>query len=328
MSGAKRRHGDLLHPAVLLVVVGGLCVIILLLMLYPPEAEQGSLDQVEQGSVDQVVPSGYPDDAVETGRANGTGREFGEAPVSRDELRKIGRRSVVAIFAEPKNQPEPDKGVYEKVGSGVIVHEKHFVVTNFHVVEAKGGKKGKKNPLDSVCVCASKTIGEIELGHNQDDTRCAKAIACDAAQDLALLKIDYKNPDCLGSPLNDSASVKFSDKEVHRLDNVIAVGNPQRLFDSFSGGEISGVDRKLGELAGIIQHTADLDEGSSGGALLDMNGRLIGINTAVTTEPVGASFGFAIPVDKVREFLREALDCSTDPYALWEDDKDEVGIYR
>lgn len=165
-------------------------------------------------------------------------------------------------------------------GSGVILSEDGTIITNAHVVD-------------------NATSVNVEL---TDGTRhVATVVAADTAVDLAILDIDASGLNAIA--LGSTTGLLVGDP-------VIAIGNPLALEGgpSMSTGIVSALDRVLDgtdtTLTGIIQTDAAITEGSSGGALLDANGQLIGITTAVGISSVGVEgIAFAIPVETVSQVL-------------------------
>lgn len=172
------------------------------------------------------------------------------------------------------------------VGSGLFIDQNGFIVTNEHVVAESA-----------------------ELWVTTDDRKVFPAIVIgsDPRSDLAVLKI----------PADNTATVKFAvNKSVQRGDWAIALGNPYGLACEggavMSVGVVSALDRSLPRLSskenrlysGLIQTTAQINPGNSGGPLFDLNGEVIGINTAVILPLESANgIGFAIPVTP--ELMRE-----------------------
>jgi serine protease DegQ len=170
-------------------------------------------------------------------------------------------------------------------GSGVIVDGKNgLVITNFHVVRNAqavevGLKDGRKLPADPVAL-------------NPD-------------LDIAVLKIDAKNLPTL--ELGDSSKLEVGDF-------VVAIGNPFNLGQTVTSGIISAIDRPLGQgdPRRFIQTDAPINPGNSGGPLIDLHGRVIGINSALfspSQNEMGAGnvgIGFAIPSSDVRKVLAQA----------------------
>jgi serine protease DegQ len=169
------------------------------------------------------------------------------------------------------------------LGSGVIVSEEGYILTNSHVVEA---------------------ADEIEVA--LADTRRAKArvVGTDPETDLAVLKIDIaKLP-----------SILFGQSDQARVgDVVLAIGNPFGVGQTVTLGIISAVGRShlgINTFENFIQTDAAINPGNSGGALVDTSGQLIGINTAIYSRtPGGASLGigFAIPASTAKQVLEQIM---------------------
>jgi serine protease Do len=157
------------------------------------------------------------------------------------------------------------------LGSGVIVSAEGHILTNNHVIEG----------ADEILV----TIG------NQKHEYKAKKIGTDPATDIAVLKIEA----------TDLKPVVFADSDKLRVgDLAIAVGNPFGLTQSVTMGIISAVGRDTGitDFGNFIQTDASINPGNSGGALVDTEGRLVGINTAIFSRSGGnMGIGFAVPAN-------------------------------
>lgn len=173
-------------------------------------------------------------------------------------------------------------------GSGVIISADGLIVTNYHVIEDS----------DSVVVT---TEGDKEY--------TVEVLGTDASLDLAVLKIDAK--DLPYVDIADSDQVKVGDLAV-------AIGNPlgSEFADTVTDGIISGVDRKIssenGDLS-LLQTNASINSGNSGGALLNGQGQLIGINSMkIQSSGVTAveGMGFAIPSNTVLDFVNSVKDGS------------------
>lgn len=169
-------------------------------------------------------------------------------------------------------------------GSGVIITADGYIATNNHVIED-----------------ASKV--EVVL----DDKRKydAKVIGTDPTTDLALLKIEGKDLDFV--PYGNSDKVKIGQW-------VLAVGNPFDLTSTVTAGIVSAKGRNINILRGrsnlsiesFIQTDAAVNPGNSGGALVDLNGKLVGINTAIATNTGSyAGYSFAVPVDLAKKVMED-----------------------
>lgn len=172
--------------------------------------------------------------------------------------------------------------VQNSLGSGVILSNDGYVVTNYHVV-------GEAT--------------EIRVVLNDRREYDAGVMLADQEADLAILKIE-PGEDMPFLPLRDSDEV-----EVGEL--VLAIGNPFGVGQTVSSGIVSGLARSgtaTGSARGyFLQTDAPINPGNSGGALIDINGRLIGVNTRILTRSGGSNgIGFAIPSNLVAQFLAQA----------------------
>ncbi len=172
--------------------------------------------------------------------------------------------------------------------SGVILTSDGYIVTNNHVI-AKAQ--------------------EIEVTLFDGRTYQANIVGTDEQTDLALLKIDEKN----------LSSLMFGDSDNIEVGEwVVAVGNPFNLASTVTVGIVSAKARNInildsrGAIESFIQTDAAVNPGNSGGALVSLEGKLIGINTAIAT-PTGvyAGYAFAIPVDIVKKVINDILNYGT-----------------
>jgi S1-C subfamily serine protease len=177
----------------------------------------------------------------------------------------------------------PDEALAPTIaaGSGVILDAKRgLVVTNFHVV---------------------RHASAIEVALQDKRTFPARLIGADPQADLAVLHIDGRDLPSL--PLGNSSDVAVGDY-------VVAIGNPFALGQTVTEGIVSATDRSLesNRARRFIQTDAPINPGNSGGPLIDMNGKVIGINSALFSPNEGnVGIGFAIPADTVRAVLQNAV---------------------
>jgi len=169
------------------------------------------------------------------------------------------------------------------LGSGVLVSDKGYILTNSHVVEA---------------------ADEIEVALADARRTRARVVGIDRETDLAVLKIDLPRVPAITFGQSDQARVG---------DIVLAIGNPFGVGQTVTFGIISAVGRShlgINTFENFIQTDAAINPGNSGGALVDVSGNLIGINTAIYSRaPGGASLGigFAIPVSTARQVMEQIV---------------------
>jgi len=168
------------------------------------------------------------------------------------------------------------------LGSGVILDRRGFVVTNQHVVDG---------------------AEEIAVVLGDGRRRPARLIGSDPDSDLAVLRIDAPDLHPIGRAAPGSLQVG---------DVVLAIGNPFGVGQAVTLGIVGATGRDrlgLSTFEDFIQHDAAINPGNSGGALVDPEGRLVGINTAIFSRSGGSQgIGFAIPVDMVVEVFRQLRD--------------------
>jgi serine protease Do len=179
------------------------------------------------------------------------------------------------------HQPQPQRRVSS--GSGFIITNDGYILTNNHVVEG-----------------ATKIQVTLDTGERYE----ADVIGTDPMIDLGLIKIDPKGKTLPTLPLGDSDSLKVGQW-------VMAIGNPFALERTVTVGVVSGKRRQVGigttvpGLANFIQTDAAINFGNSGGPLIDGQGRVVGISTAIQRGEMAEGIGFAIPINEARKAAEE-----------------------
>jgi serine protease Do len=181
-----------------------------------------------------------------------------------------------------QDRPRERRQVLQGLGSGVIVSEDGYILTNNHVVE------GADDDGVKVALADGKTKYD------------AKVVGKDSRTDVAVLKIEAKNLPAISIANSDKLEVG---------DVVLAIGNPFNVGQSVTMGIVSGVGRGTGILGeggyeDFIQTDAAINPGNSGGALVDAEGRLVGINQSIFSRSGGNNgIGFAIPINLARSVM-------------------------
>ncbi len=177
--------------------------------------------------------------------------------------------------------PELKNNLPQALGSGVIVREDGYIMTNNHVVE---------------------NADSIEVGLHDGRKAKARIIGTDRDTDLALLKVDERGLPAIGFGISDQVSIG---------DVVLAIGNPFGVGQTVTMGIISALGRKelgINTFENFIQTDAAINPGNSGGALVDAQGNLLGINTAIFTKNGGSQgIGFAIPTQTVQQVMQALM---------------------
>ena len=195
-----------------------------------------------------------------------------ENPMSNPDM-EFFRRFFGGDGLNQMNPGQPDAPTEHGLGSGVIVSPDGYILTNNHVVSE---------------------ASEIQVALNDGRQFTAKVIGTDPQTDVALIKINAENLPAL--TLTDSSKVEIGDV-------VLAIGNPFGIGQTVTKGIVSAKDRTTSGDGDedFIQTDAAINPGNSGGALVDTDGRLIGINSAILTRSGGnQGIGFAVPSDLCR----------------------------
>lgn len=181
-------------------------------------------------------------------------------------------------FFKPFFQEKEREYTNQSLGSGVIVDEKGYILTNYHMVK----------DTDKIRVTL--------LGGRKFE---AKVVGFDPKTDLALIKIDAKN--LSAATLGDSDRVKVGSF-------AIAIGNPFGFNHTVTMGVISAKERTLhiAEYENFLQTDASINPGNSGGPLVNIKGEVIGINTAIVSQAQG--LGFAIPINMAKKIVGDLIE--------------------
>ena len=189
----------------------------------------------------------------------------------------IKRNPVAQFFYGGETEQRPQVGT----GSGVIISPDGYIVTNNHVID---------------------DATQLEITLNNNKTYEAEVVGADENSDIALLKIDVENLPYLA--FGDSDNAKIGEW-------VLAVGNPFNLTSTVTAGIVSAKARSL-TFAGnqsFIQTDAAVNPGNSGGALVNTNGDLIGINTAITSQTGSfVGYSFAVPSNIAKKVVDDLLE--------------------
>lgn len=172
-------------------------------------------------------------------------------------------------------------------GSGVIISDDGYIVTNNHVVESSQN---------------------VSVTLNDKREFDAKIIGTDPSTDLALLKVDVKDEKFQYVEWGNSDEIQVGEW-------VLAVGNPFNLTSTVTAGIVSAKGKNLDiirdqyRIESFIQTDAAVNRGNSGGALVDVQGKLVGINTAIVSPSGGyAGISFAVPVSIVQKIVRDLIE--------------------
>jgi S1-C subfamily serine protease len=204
-------------------------------------------------------------------------------------------------------QPVPQEGT----GSGFVYDAQGHIVTNYHVIEG---------------------ADELYVTLPGEKTVVAKVVGSDPSNDLAVLKVDAPGESLTTVPLGESDNLRVGQF-------VVAIGNPFGLERTLTVGVVSALGRVIESpdnrfIGEIIQTDAAINPGNSGGPLLDLSGRVVGLNTAIfSPSQANAGIGFAIPVSTVRRVVPELISRGYFPHPwlginMWTLTPDLIAVLR
>lgn len=257
--------------------VAGLAVAFIILLLRPDLlGQQRPVVEVKQGS----VPSAG----------------LGSGPVSYAQAVEAAAPAVVNVYTTKViterinplllyffgEKVAPRQHLENSLGSGVIVSDQGYIITNNHVIEG---------------------AAEIEVLLRDGRSAVATLIGTDPESDVAVLKVDLDTVPSITFNLTGNAQVG---------DVVLAIGNPFGVGQTVTMGIISATGRDqigINTYENFIQTDAAINPGNSGGALIDAYGNLVGINTAIFTKSGGSQgIGFAIPMSIARDIMQQLIE--------------------
>ena len=182
--------------------------------------------------------------------------------------------------------PEPQGQTKSGLGSGVVVSDDGYILTNFHVVDG---------------------ADQIEVALNDGKTLNARLVGGDPETDLAVLQIEQAK----GSATRLAAITLGQMDNIVVGDVVLAIGNPFGVGQTVTMGIVSALGRShlgINTFENFIQTDAAINPGNSGGALIDSRGNLVGINTAIYSRSGGSlGIGFAIPISTAKSVMEQII---------------------
>ncbi len=208
---------------------------------------------------------------------------------SRQIRRRSGFDDLLDEYYKGRRRPQlEDQNMQLASGSGVIISEDGYIVTNHHVIES---------------------AEKIEVVLNDKRSFTATKIGIDPTTDLAVLKIEDEKA---------FPYLKYGDSDALKIGEwVLAVGNPFDLTSTVTAGIVSAKSRSINLLRSkayyaiesFIQTDAAVNPGNSGGALVDLEGNLIGVNTAIASRTGSyAGYSFAVPVTLVKKVVNDLIE--------------------
>ena len=268
--------GPAIRPAVRRILGASMAALLAVAVLLPASAQAQGRPDSFANLADRLLPTVVNISTTQKVEDSGKRQQFEE--FFKDFFdRRRGENG------EPQQQPRGPRRAPSSLGSGFVIDESGYIVTNYHVIEG---------------------ADEVTVRFHDDTTMSAEIIGRDDKTDLALIKVDTDR---------ELQAADWGDSDATRIgDWVLAIGNPFGLGGTVTAGIVSARSRDInaGPYDDFIQTDASINRGNSGGPMFNTDGQVIGVNTAIFS-PSGGSIGigFAIPssiahnvIDQLREF--------------------------
>lgn len=214
---------------------------------------------------------------------SGTNSEPAIPPVNGENQEAV-REAVIAKVRPAVVQVNVTSSRGQGLGSGVIIDQRGYIITNNHVVER---------------------AQRIQVMLYDGTRLSAQLVGTSSADDLAVLKVTPPRGNLTVAVLGDSSKLRVGQE-------VLAIGNPLGITQTVTRGIVSALGRTVGTIPNAIQTDAPINPGNSGGALVDLQGQLIGIPTATAIDPQFGTpangVGFAIPSNRVKFIAPQIIE--------------------
>jgi len=228
------------------------------------------------------------------------GNDFDPAQIYR--RRASGVVTIIALFGAHTQNGSGDAAQ----GSGFVVSQNGYVLTNSHVITTAGEDPPGQTP---------DAAGSVFVEFRDGDRVPAKIVGWDVYDDVGLLKVDPGDHALSPVPLGDSSTVVVGEP-------VAAIGSPFGNENSLSVGVVAATERSIEsltstyDLVDAIQTDAPINRGNSGGPMFDARGRVIGINAQIRSESGNAEgVGFAVPINSAKRSMEQLIDSGRVRYA-------------
>jgi S1-C subfamily serine protease len=235
------------------------------------------------GSAEQSTPAS----AIASSAASSGSAALNSACLSAADIYQELRPAVVEITSTQQGR-SPFEPSGTASGSGIVIDDQGTILTNNHVVA------GATN---------------LEVTFSDDTTASASVVGTDPGNDVAIIHVDVSGEKLTPAPLGDSDAIRVGDP-------VLAIGQPFELEGTLTQGIVSATGRTYSEgqstrpIRNMIQTDAAVNPGNSGGPLIDCQGEVIGINTALdnpTGQDVNVGIAFAVPINTAKRSLPDML---------------------
>ncbi|MGN1330041.1 MAG: S1C family serine protease [Clostridia bacterium] len=296
-SSSKNNSGKSTLKTILISLTSGIvgAALVLGLCLYVPNIrtllDSDSSDSSTKKSVSKIFTS---EGAVNTGIDLSEYSDTAISVANKVLPSVVGIEVTFSISANYHTFLTQDSSTSTATGSGVIISEDGYILTNNHIVDASSSSSSYYTVSD-----AKKVV--IYL-YDEDEPIDAEIVGTDSVTDLAILKIDRDG--LTPATIGDSDSVQVGEF-------AMAIGNPLDMRSTVTSGIISGLNREIedenGTMYTLIQTDAAINSGNSGGALVNADGELIGINTLKMSGTGIEGMGFAIPINSTLDITEQLI---------------------
>jgi S1-C subfamily serine protease len=244
-------------------------------------------DAIDTGDETRVVQGQAPLSGSESDGDDGEGGlTVGDIAAKAGPGVAFIQADVAEETSNPFGFPEQDRG--QATGTAFVLNKDGYLATNAHVID--GARK-------------------VRIRFGETNILPAEIVGKDLSTDLAVVKVDPADAKLTPVPLGDSSKVRVGDP-------VVAIGNPFGYDHTVTSGIVSATGRQIQapndfSIGDTIQTDAAINPGNSGGPLLDMNGRVIGVNSQIATGGQSQGFigiGFAVPVNLAKTILPQLIE--------------------
>ena len=297
-SCSKNNSGKSTLKTILISLTSGIvgAALVLGLCLYVPNIrtllDSDSSDSSTKKSVSKIFTS---EGAVNTGIDLSEYSDTAISVANKVLPSVVGIEVTFSISANYHTFLTQDSSTSTATGSGVIISEDGYILTNNHIVDASSSSSSSYYTVSD----AKKVV--IYL-YDEDEPIDAEIVGTDSVTDLAILKIDRDG--LTPATIGDSDSVQVGEF-------AMAIGNPLDMRSTVTSGIISGLNREIedenGTMYTLIQTDAAINSGNSGGALVNADGELIGINTLKMSGTGIEGMGFAIPINSTLDITEQLI---------------------
>jgi len=258
-------------------------------------------------TTERVAPAGSPSPVAAeqpNGKSISAARSAGDGSMTPDQIYESlsgGVVMVLSTFSSAGVGPFGSDGSEQALGTGFVVDDEGYILTNAHVVDEQG-----------------ETASEVTVVFKKDGSSTRRVagelVGVDVSSDVAVIKVDPKGLALQPLPLGDSNSVVVGEP-------VVAIGNPLGYDFSITSGIVSATGRSLQApnnmtIPNGIQTDAAINQGNSGGPLINGRGEVIGINEQIASQSGGSQgLGFAVPINTAIRSLNQLRATGTVQYA-------------